>query len=311
VVIRSNHLESDSCRNHFQMRPCVLRWLQARTTVYVYDAAGQLAAEHAPSSTSGRRYLSVDHLGSTRLVTNSTGQAMTCSDYLPFGEEIFTGTPRTARAGVSCYGANLGTSQKFTGKERDLKSDGTPLSGLDYFGARYHSGAQGRFTSPDPKNAGADPESPQSWNAYAYSLNNPLKYVDPDGESATLAGALGGAIVGGAVAAWRGESVWKGAVSGAVAGALAGAVIDTGGAALGLYGAAAAGGGAGWRWRRAGWSCTEWPRNYGYRFGSRRVGRRTHGNSRSCAWTGRGSRSATTGEWCSSRSRCGGCVEGS
>ena len=31
----------------------------------------------------------------------------------------------------------------FTGKERDAET------GLDYFGARYMSAAQGRFTSPD------------------------------------------------------------------------------------------------------------------------------------------------------------------
>jgi RHS repeat-associated protein len=34
----------------------------------------------------------------------------------------------------------------FTGKERDAET------GLDYFGARYFSGAQGRFTSQDPHN---------------------------------------------------------------------------------------------------------------------------------------------------------------
>lgn len=34
-------------------------------------------------------------------------------------------------------------TQQFTGKERDAET------GLDYFGARYFSGAQGRFTSPD------------------------------------------------------------------------------------------------------------------------------------------------------------------
>ncbi len=32
---------------------------------------------------------------------------------------------------------------QFTGKERDAET------GLDYFGARYMSAAQGRFTSPD------------------------------------------------------------------------------------------------------------------------------------------------------------------
>jgi RHS repeat-associated protein len=63
-----------------------------------------------------------------------------------------------------------------TGKERDQET------GLDYFGARYHSSAQARFSSPDPKSAGADLQNPQSWNGYAYVLNNPLVYVDPNGK---------------------------------------------------------------------------------------------------------------------------------
>jgi RHS repeat-associated protein len=62
-----------------------------------------------------------------------------------------------------------------TGKERDVET------GLDFFFARYYSGAQGRFLSPDPENAGASHEDPQSWNAYAYARNNPLLYTDPDG----------------------------------------------------------------------------------------------------------------------------------
>lgn len=48
--------------------------------------------------------------------------------------------------------------------------------------------AQGRFTSPDPGNAGATPDDPQSWNMYAYGLNNPLRYVDPLGLSSSDAG---------------------------------------------------------------------------------------------------------------------------
>jgi len=65
--------------------------------------------------------------------------------------------------------------QQFTQKERDNET------GLDYFGARYYASAQGRFTSPDPLMASAYVENPQSWNRYTYALNNPLKYVDPDG----------------------------------------------------------------------------------------------------------------------------------
>jgi hypothetical protein len=39
----------------------------------------------------------------------------------------------------------------------------------------------GRFQSPDPANAGADPSNPQSWNGYSYVYNNPLSYTDPSG----------------------------------------------------------------------------------------------------------------------------------
>jgi RHS repeat-associated protein len=67
--------------------------------------------------------------------------------------------------------------------------DGTAvdrLVGLDYFGARYFSGAQGRFTSPDPGSFGSALADPQSWNAYAYGRNNPLKYTDPTGLAYTV-----------------------------------------------------------------------------------------------------------------------------
>ena len=64
---------------------------------------------------------------------------------------------------------------KFTGKERDAET------GLDYFGARYLSAAQGRFTSPDAPFADQKPEDPQSWNLYSYVRNNPLRYTDPTG----------------------------------------------------------------------------------------------------------------------------------
>jgi RHS repeat-associated protein len=66
-------------------------------------------------------------------------------------------------------------NQKFTSKERDAET------GLDFFDARYFSGAQGRFASPDPLMASANAKDPQTWNRYALTLNNPLRYVDPDG----------------------------------------------------------------------------------------------------------------------------------
>jgi hypothetical protein len=52
---------------------------------------------------------------------------------------------------------------------------------LDYFGARYYSGAQGRFASPDPMLNSGRPDIPQSWNRYAYAFNNPITFFDPNG----------------------------------------------------------------------------------------------------------------------------------
>jgi uncharacterized protein RhaS with RHS repeats len=47
----------------------------------------------------------------------------------------------------------------------------------------------GRFLSVDPAGESAKPARPQSWNRYSYGLNNPVKYVDPDGQAPQEAGS--------------------------------------------------------------------------------------------------------------------------
>ena len=76
------------------------------------------------------------------------------------------------------YGSGLPDllRHKFTGSyERDDET------GLDYAKARYYANIHGRFTSPDPLLSSGKPVAPQSWNRYAYCLNNPLLYIDPTG----------------------------------------------------------------------------------------------------------------------------------
>jgi RHS repeat-associated protein len=147
----------------------------AGTTLFVYNAAGQLIAEYATGGAtgSGTSYLMQDHLGSTRVVTDATGAVKARRDYLPFGEEIAANMG--VRSSVAGYSTSDGTRQKFTGQERDTES------GLDYFRARYFSSAQGRFTSPDPLHSSASLIDPQSWNRYIYVGNRPLIYTDPSG----------------------------------------------------------------------------------------------------------------------------------
>jgi RHS repeat-associated protein len=154
----------------------------AGTTVFVYDAAGLLAMEMAPAGSdpdTGTRYLTADHLGSTRAVTDGNGALVDRWDYFPYGQTIPTGQSFGNRNLLAGYQAASGVDLEFTGKERDAES------GLDYFGARYYSGAQGRFTSSDPLSGTVlHVLNPQRWNMYAYAVNNPLTYVDPDGRDA-------------------------------------------------------------------------------------------------------------------------------
>ena len=125
-------------------------------------------------------YYFADHLGSSRVVTNSSGTILDDADFYPFGGE---------RPIVS----TSGNTYKFTGKERDSES------GLDFFIARYYSSNLGRFLSPDEFTGGpldafssndphppgplpyADITNPQSLNKYPYTYNNPLNNIDPDG----------------------------------------------------------------------------------------------------------------------------------
>lgn len=127
--------------------------------------------------------------------------------------------------------------EQFTSKERDAET------GLDYFGARYFSAAQGRFTTPDEWQGGivdaftgseteqpgplpyADITDPQTLNKYAYVRNNPLRYVDPDGHAFgldDLVGAAVGATVGMAAEVVKdvvtGEKITAGRLAGAAVG---------------------------------------------------------------------------------------------
>jgi len=60
----------------------------------VHDAFGQLAAEYSTATATSlctTCYLSADHLGSTRLVTDQNANVVARHDYAPFGQEIPAG----------------------------------------------------------------------------------------------------------------------------------------------------------------------------------------------------------------------------
>jgi RHS repeat-associated protein len=131
---------------------------------YVYRD-GLLLAALKP--TGAVEHYTLDHLGTPRLVTDASGHTIGYHIYWPYGEEWSPGTAQEA------------SPLKFTGHERDVDPTGGDAP-LDYMHARYYNGRSARFSSVDLGDS-VNPARPQSWNRYAYALNNPLNFYDDDG----------------------------------------------------------------------------------------------------------------------------------
>ena len=167
-----------------------------RTTLFVYDASGNLAAEYTinvtPPTTPVISYLTEDALGSTRVISDSFGDVKARRDFLPYGEELYSGV--AGRNSNQKYSSSTdNTRKKFATYQRDGET------GLDFAQSRYYSPMHGRFTSPDEFKGGpdelfdfeiyassnptfyADLSIPQSLNKYQYAYNNPFKLNDPTG----------------------------------------------------------------------------------------------------------------------------------
>ena len=134
---------------------------------HIYLDPRDPATRIATKDQNGMHYYINDHLGSTSLVMNQSGQIEQRIDYEPFGVEHVNQ--------VIAFNAR----HTFTGQRKDTET------GLMYFGARYYDPMIGRFTQPDPAILTPDVQmqaNPQLLNPYSYAVNNPLRYTDPDGK---------------------------------------------------------------------------------------------------------------------------------
>jgi RHS repeat-associated protein len=157
-------------------------------------------------------YFHKDHLGSSTVMTDSDGELIESTEFMPFGAAREHSGPN-----VSDY--------KFTDQEFDAES------GLYNFNARLYDPLIGRFITPD--SIVQAPYDPQTLNRYSYARNNPLIYVDPSGHffllDDILIGAAIGAFIGGTTSAIIGGDVGQGIFMGAISGAFfgaAGGIID-------------------------------------------------------------------------------------
>ena len=120
-----------------------------------------------PTPTYQTTFYHHDTVGSVRAITDAAGQPIVTHTYAPFGEDP---SPTT------------GDPKRFTGQELD---PGTALQV-----PRYYRSTIGRFMSVDPGQVGAHLPRPQTWNAYSYGLNAPLRFVDRHGLDPEDAGDL-------------------------------------------------------------------------------------------------------------------------
>ncbi len=149
------------------------------TTTFVYSG-GKKVAEYSskvPMPYPTTKYVATDTLGSIRAITNQFGQVLSRRDFMPFGEELYAGTPNRSTSQKYAVGDD-NVREKFTGYERDVET------GLDFAEARYYKNNHGRFTAVDPLLASGKSANPQTFNRYAYVGSSPLRFIDPSGMQA-------------------------------------------------------------------------------------------------------------------------------
>jgi len=169
---------------------------------YVYSGNQKLAMVRPDKTGTERTYYFINNAqGTPVMIVDSTGTARSRYNLDEWGNPnpVLMGDMREVN---------------YTGKKLD------PESGLYYFNQRYYDPTIGRFLTEDP--AG------QAYNPYLYAGNNPLMYVDPDGELWWFVGM----IIGGVVAGWGKDlsraDTWRDIAFGAAVGAVAGAGMDLG-----------------------------------------------------------------------------------
>ncbi len=140
----------------------------------IYSTSGSTATLESTDFSQGRivvgtgntqtiHYHHKDHLGSVRAITDGTGAVIEQNAYYPFGGRHNFG---------QSYAQTPANRYKFNGKEEQAIGN---LGLLDY-GARMYDAKIGRWQVQDPL-----AEKYYPFSAYNYCVNNPLRYIDPDG----------------------------------------------------------------------------------------------------------------------------------
>ena len=115
-------------------------------------------------------YYLKDHLGNVRSVitpdANNNPVVTQANDYFPFGMSFESPIPHLS------FKSTTTKMHKYNVKEAQKEMTGR---WYDY-GARFYDAQLGRWHSVDPV-----AENYRRWTPYNYCVNNPMRYIDPDG----------------------------------------------------------------------------------------------------------------------------------
>jgi len=130
------------------------------TTIRKYYFAGSSRIAMR-TGTSTPVYFLQDHLGSTSLTTDASGNLVAQMWYKAWGEVRYTS-------------GSTPTKYTYTGQYSN-----TAEFGLMYYGARWYDPAISHFSQPDTLIP--EQNDPQSYDRYSYTRNNPVNRYDPTG----------------------------------------------------------------------------------------------------------------------------------
>jgi RHS repeat-associated protein len=129
-------------------------------TKYYYAGGARVAMRVCPGGTcSAPTYLLSDHLGSTTVTTDASGNLVSELKYKPWGET------RSASGTTP-------TDYTFTGQYSNVSD-----FGLMFYNARWYDPGLGRFAQADS----IVPAGVQGYDRYAYVNNSPVNFTDPSG----------------------------------------------------------------------------------------------------------------------------------
>lgn len=139
---------------------------------FISGPLGVFAAVTSNGTTESLRYIYKDHLGSWTTITDDAGTILEEMSYDAWGNIRIPGLwTNGSYSGLILY------DRGFTGHEHLFSF------GLINMNGRMYDPVMSSFLSVD--NYVQRPDFSQSFNRYAYCLNNPLRYVDPSGEFLT------------------------------------------------------------------------------------------------------------------------------